>query len=191
MWNAIKEIGGNLGGFLGKNAGWLGPVAAGIGGFADSAQVKGTGSDIANIVRERERNNYELAKQNHDSYKEYLEAVDRVRAGNMASSQAAAAARAAANRKQDEARLAALSKAQRRYTRGMKESIGTYQPFADVALELLPQQRDVYSNALNQMGMTMAFLNSPEEQAKLKMTENKPIPDHINSVMSKFKGILG
>jgi hypothetical protein len=97
----------------------------------------------------------------------YNEAARAYNEQAAAAANANAAARASASAANQRNALAASNAAWKRREKDLSKMMKVYAPFKDTALNLLPQMTKVYENGLNTSNMLNAYLNRPENMAKL------------------------
>lgn len=149
-----------IGDWLGNNSSWLAPTI-GMGGnlFGQYSKSNDT-SAVIDYLREREQNNYDMAKANNDAYLQWSER-------NQAAQSAARAAANAAKSATERARQEAAQKAMKIEMKGYKKANKNIKPYLDASNTLLPQ-RVQNAQIGNQLSSLLgAYFQSPQMQQQM------------------------
>jgi hypothetical protein len=154
---------------------WLEPLLSiGSNAYKLSSGNKSS-SGLYDVLKGAEDRNFADTMAYNDAARAYNE---QAAAAANARSRASAAASAANQRNS----LAASNAAWKRREKDLSKMMEVYAPFKDTALNMLPKMSKVYEGGLNNFNMLNAYLNRPENMAKLgdnvsQWNSGAPIPE--------------
>ena len=151
--------------FITKNADWLKPVLSLGSNIYKKSEDSRNKSDYINILKAQEDKNF----AENQAYNLAAQAYNERAAANANANSAAAASASAANQRNAQA---AGNKAAKQLDKVYAADMDTFRPYKETADKLLPQMTAAYEGGLGGLNMLNAYLNSPEQLAK--MNQGKP-----------------
>lgn len=154
----------SIGGFIDGNKSWLKPVLSLGSNLYKKNQSSNNMSDYIQLMKQQEDQNF----ANDQAYNSAAQAYNAQVAGASNANRAAAASAAAANQANA---LAASNKANKQMNKVYDKNKKIYEPYKDTAAALLPQMTKAYTDSLSGYNMLNAYLNTPEQLAKLNSSK--------------------
>lgn len=155
----------DIGGWLSSNSDWLKPTLSLGSNLYKYNQSSGNQANYISMLKQQEDRKFADTQAYNDAARAYNEQVASAQNAN-----AAAAARASAINQANA--QAAKNKAAKQMDKVYKRNLEIYKPFKNTALDLLPQMSKAYSDSLTGYNMLAAYLQRPEQMAKLDL--NRP-----------------
>lgn len=152
-------------GFISGNQSWLKPVLSLGSNLYKKSEDSRNKSDYINLLKAQEDRNF----ADNQAYNLAAQAYNAQAAANANANSAAAASAAAANQRNAQA---AQNKASKQMDKVYGENMEIFRPYKETADKLLPQMTAAYESGLGGLNMLNAYLNTPEQLAK--MNQNKP-----------------
>lgn len=154
-----------IGNFLSGNSSWLKPVLSLGSNLYKKSESSSNMDDYIKLLRSQEDKNFADNQAYNSAAQAYNEQAQAAANANAAASAAASAA----NQRNAQA---AQNKAAKQMDRTYGENMDIFRPYKETADKLLPQMTAAYESGLGGLNMLNAYLNSPEQLAK--MNQSKP-----------------